>query len=143
MWTFIKGLFGVASTAESVATGGWVKYVIALVAVAALAFGIYEIGSSYGYRDGYKAAWGAQQKTIQDMVDAQNAEAAAQNTKIATLEQSAADALQKVQATQATVAQERTNAVTAYKKAHPQVAASCGVAPDTVNVINQMLGVSK
>jgi hypothetical protein len=143
MWTFIKGLFGVAETAESAATGGWIKYAIGAVAIAAAVFGVYEWGSSHGYKDGYQVAWDAQQKTIQGMVDAQNAAAKAQNDKIATLEQSAADALQQVQDTQQKVTQQRADAVAAYKKAHPQVAASCGVSPDTVNVINQMLGVSK
>jgi hypothetical protein len=143
MWSIIKGLFGAASTATSVATGGWIKYVIGAVAIAAAIFGVYEWGSSHGYQQGYQVAWNAQQKTIQGMVDKQNQEAQAQNDKITKLEQNASDALQKVQDAQAQIGVERDNAVAAYKKAHPQVAASCGVSPDTVNVINQMLGVSK
>lgn len=143
MWTFIKGLFGVASTAESVATGGWIKYAIGAVAIATAVFGVYEWGSSHGYKDGYQVAWDTQQKTINGMVDTQNAAAKAQNDKIATLEQSAADAWQTVQNKQIFITNQRDKQVAAYKAANPQVAASCGVAPETVNVINQMLGVSK
>jgi hypothetical protein len=143
MWTFIKGLFGVASTAESAVTGGWVKYVVGIVAIAALVFGIYEWGSSHGYKDGYQVAWNTQQKTINNMVDAQNAEATAQNNKISTLEQSAADAWQTAQNQQKFVVTQRNTQVAAYKAASPQVAASCGWSPDTVNVINQMIGASK
>ena len=140
MWTFIKGLFGVATTAESAVTGGWVKYVVGIVAVAAAIFGVYEWGSSNGYKDGYQVAWNTQQKTINNMVNAQNAAAVAQNNKITTLEQTASDAWQTAQNQQKFVVSQRTTQVATYKTANPQVAASCGWSPATVNVINQMIG---
>jgi hypothetical protein len=99
-----------------------------------------EYGSSHGYKSGYQVAWDAQQKTINNMVDAQNAAATAQNNKITTLEQSAADAWQTAQNQQKFVVSQRTTQVATYKAANPQVAASCGWSPATVNVINQMIG---
>jgi uncharacterized protein YlxW (UPF0749 family) len=119
---------------------GVAKYVAIIVASVALVFGVFEYGSSHGYKSGYQVAWDTQQKTINNMVDAQNAEATAQNKKISTLEQSAADAWQAVQNKQAFVVNQRATQVTAYKAANPQVAASCGFSPATVNVINQMIG---
>jgi uncharacterized protein HemX len=140
MWTFIKGLFGVASTAESVATGGWIKYVVIVVAIAAAVFGVYEWGSSSGYKSGYQVAWNTQQKTINNMVNAQNAETKAQNDKITTLEQSASDALEQVRKSQAQIEESRTKVVVQYKTLNPKVAASCGWSPETVNAINSMIG---
>jgi hypothetical protein len=127
----------------SLLTGTVGKYVAILLAVCAILFGAYEYGSSHGYKSGYQVAWDTQQKTINNMVDAQNAEATAQNKKISTLEQSAADAWQAVQNKQAFVVNQRATQVTAYKAANPQVAASCGFSPATVNVINQMIGDQK
>jgi protoporphyrinogen oxidase len=103
-------------------------------------FGSYEYGSSHGYKSGYQVAWNTQQKAINNMVTAQNAAAVAQNNKITTLEQSAADAWQTAQNQQKFVVTQRTTDVVAYTKANPQVAASCGWSPATVNVINQMIG---
>jgi Flp pilus assembly protein TadG len=117
------------------------KYVAIVLAVVAVLFGAYEYGSSHGYKSGYQVAWDTQQKAINNMVAAQNAETQAQNTKITTLEQSAADAWQTAQNQQKFVVTQRNTEVAAYQKANPQVAASCGFAPATVNVINQMLGV--
>lgn len=123
---------------------GLAKYVAIVLAIVAVLFGAYEYGSSHGYKSGYKSgyqvAWDTQQKTINNMVDAQNAEAKAQNTKITTLEQSAADAWQTAQNQQKFVVGQRNTQVAAYKQANPQVAASCGFSPATVNVINQMIG---
>jgi hypothetical protein len=116
------------------------KYVAIILGVVAILFGAYEYGSSHGYQSGYQVAWDTQQKTINNMVTAQNDEAVAQNNKITTLEQSAADAWQTAQNQQKFVVTQRTTEVAAYTKANPQVAASCGFSPATVNVINQMLG---
>jgi hypothetical protein len=124
----------------SLLTGTVGKYVAILLAVLAVLFGAYEYGSSHGYKSGYQVAWDTQQKTINNMVDAQNAEATAQNNKITTLEQSAADAWQTAQNQQKFVVSQRTTQVATYKAANPQVAASCGWSPATVNVINQMIG---
>jgi hypothetical protein len=127
----------------SLLTGAVGKYVAIVLAVCAILFGAYEYGSSHGYKSGYQVAWGTQQKTINGMVDAQNAATKAQNDKITTLEQSAADAWQTAQNQQKFVVSQRNTQVAAYKAANPQVAASCGLSPATVNVINQMLGDQK
>ncbi len=127
----------------AILTSSVFKYVAIVLAVVAVLFGAYEDGSSHGYKSGYQVAWDTQQKTVNNMVNAQNAETQAQNTKITTLEQSAADAWQTAQNQQKFVVTQRNTEVAAYKKASPQVAASCGWSPDTVNVINQMIGAPK
>lgn len=124
----------------SLLTGTVGKYLVGAFAVVAVLFGVYEYGSSHGYKSGYQVAWDTQQKTINNMVDTQNAEAKAKNDKITALEQSAADAWQTAQNQQKFVVSQRNTQVATYKSANPQVAASCGFSPATVNVINQMIG---
>jgi hypothetical protein len=115
------------------------KYVIIVVVFAGCLIGAYGFGHSRGHDAGFKEAWNQQQKTINNMVAAQNAETQEQNTKISQLELSATVAYAQVQTAQQQAAKERNDAVAAYKKAHPQSANSCGWSPDTVQVINQIL----
>lgn len=143
MLNFLKGLFGVASTAESVATGGWVKYVAILAVAGAALFGAYEYGSSHGYKDGYKTAWDVQQKTLDKLTEERNAETTAQNAKITALEQAASNAMDQVKAAQDALDKQRTQTVSTFKTANPKVAASTAWSPETVNAINQMLGAQK
>lgn len=136
-------MFEAIKAAFSVTTGGWVKYVLGIVAVGAILFGVYEYGSSHGYKDGYQKAWDAQQKTIQKMVETQNAATTEQNKKITQLEQDAADADRKIKAYQQAQDIKRNDVVQNYKAANPKVASAPAWSPETVNAINQMLGVQK
>ena len=51
------------------------KYVLPVVAVIALLFGVYEWGHANGTDAGYKSGWDAQQVTINKMVSDANEEA--------------------------------------------------------------------
>lgn len=136
MFEAVKGIF-------SVATGGWVKYVVGIAAVGAVLFGIYEYGSSHGYQKGYQKAWDAQQQTVNKMVEERNAETKAQNAKITDLEQRAANADAQVKIAQEALKKQREQVVQDYKTKNPKVAASPAWSPETVNAINQMLGAQK
>lgn len=136
MFTLLKGLF-------TTATGGWIKYVAILAVALGALFGAYEYGSSKGYKSGYTDAWNTQQLAINKMVDAQNAEVTAQNNKIATLEQAAADASSALKAEQQKKESQRNNIVTQYKAANPKVSQSPAWSPETVDTINKMIGVQQ
>lgn len=117
-------------------TNKYVLMVIAFLACLAAAFGY---GHSRGHDAGFKQAWNQQQTAINKLVALQNAETQEQNTKISQLELSATAAFAQAQTAQQQAAKARDTAVAAYKKAHPQVANTCGWSPDTVQVINQIL----
>jgi len=115
------------------------KYVLPVLAVVALFFGVFEYGKSQGYDAGHQAAWDQQQKTINGMVDAANALASENNRKISGLELDALSAQTQADALKAQVKTKRTQIVTVYKEANPQVAASCGWSGPTIAAINQIL----
>lgn len=112
--------------------------VVAIVAVAAVVTA-YELGQSKGHTKGFNEAWNQQQAAINKMVTDQNAATEEQNRKISQLELSAMTANEQVQAAQQQAAKARSDAVTAYKKANPVVARSCGWSPATIQTINQLL----
>lgn len=136
MFESIKGIVSLAS-------GGWVKFVVGIMSIAAVLFGVYEYGSSHGYQKGYQKAWDIQQQTITKMVDAQNAETKAQNSKISDLEQRAANADEQVKIAQEAIKKQREQIVQNYKTKNPKVSAAPAWSPETVGAINQMLGAQK
>lgn len=116
-----------------------IKYVLPVLAVIALLFGIYEYGHSNGYNSGYSVAWAAQQKTIQGMVDKQNAQTLAQNQQIDALVKKSQQDTLDLAAANMKAALTRETVVTQYVKANPVVAASCGWDLPTVDAINALI----
>jgi hypothetical protein len=119
------------------------KYVLIGIAVIAALTGVYFYGSSTGYTKGhdagYTTAWNTQQDAINKLVTAQNAETAAQNTKISALELSIDTAQQQIAAAVASASEARSTVITRYVQANPTVAKACGWQPATVQTINQIL----
>ena len=116
------------------------KYVLPVVGVLALLFGVFEYGSSHGYNKGYTVAWNTQQQAINKLVDANNLEVSANNSKLEDFEQQAQAA--RADAASATFAAmtTRQTVVTQYRKANPQTAKNCGWSLPTVQAINNILG---
>lgn len=115
------------------------KYVLPVVAVAALLFGVYEYGHSNGYNSGYTTAWNKQQATIQTMVDKQNAQTTAQNQQIDSLVKKSQQDTIDLAAAKIQASLTRETVVTNYVQANPQVAKSCGWDVPTVDAINQII----
>lgn len=115
------------------------KYVLPVVAVFALLFGVFEAGSSHGYSKGYAVAWDTQQTAINKMVAANNLQVSANNNKLEEFESAAQAA--RADAASATFAAmtTRSTVVTQYRKANPQAAKSCGWSLPTVQAINNIL----
>jgi hypothetical protein len=116
-----------------------VRYVLPVVCVIALFFGMFELGSTHGYNDGYTKAWNTQQEAINKMVDANNAEVEANNNKLEDFEQQAQAA--KADAASATFAAmtTRQTVITKYRTNNVKVAASCGWSLPTVQAINSII----
>lgn len=115
------------------------KYVLPVVAVLGLLFGVYEYGHSKGYDSGYQVAWSAQQKTIQGMVDKQNAQTEAQNQRISDLEKKSQQDTVDLAAANMKAAITRETVVTQYVHDNPVIAASCGWDIPTVDAINALI----
>lgn len=115
------------------------KYVLPVLAVAGLLFGVYEYGHSKGYDSGYQTAWNKQQATIQGMVDKQNAQTLAQNQKIDDLVKKSQQDTLDLAAANMRAAVTRETVVTQYVHDNPTIAASCGWDIPTVNTINQLI----
>jgi hypothetical protein len=115
------------------------KYVLPVLGVIALLFGVFEYGKSQGYDVGHQAAWDTQQQAINKLVAAQQLAADENDRKISGLELDANMAQQEAEAQAATAAKLRKNLAASYKSANPQVAASCGWSGPTISTINQIL----
>ena len=116
------------------------KYGLIALAVIGVLFGAYEYGHSSGYDSGHTDAWNEQQKTIQKMVNQQNAQTSEQNAKISDLEQKGMKAAGDVFVATAQAAQTRSTIITKYEKATPQqVQQACGWDAPTVQTINELI----
>ena len=93
------------------------------------------MGTSHGYKQG----WDIQQKTIQAMVDKQNAQTTAQNLAITGLEQQASDAADKAREASNLASQARSTVITKYKTQYQTIASSCGWDVPTVQAINAII----
>jgi hypothetical protein len=115
------------------------KYGLIALAIIGVLSGMYLWGRSNGHDSGYQEAWAAQQKTIQAMVDKENAQATAQNNKIDKVEQqsqtSAAADETAVQQQVVTV----TKVVTKYVHDNPTTANNCGWDAGAVAAINSIV----
>ena len=118
--------------------GSLIKWGLGILAILAFLFGVYEYGHSKGYTVGYQAAWNIQQTTINNMVTAQNAQNAANNTKIQQLEESSSAAAQKIQQLATQANQTRTQVVTKYIQSDAQ-SSSCGLDVSAVQAINNLI----
>lgn len=117
-----------------------VKYGLTTVAILGILFGVYSYGHSSGYDSGHTDAWNEQQKTIQKMVDTQNAQTTAQNGRISDLEQQAMKAAGDVFNANAQAAATRASVVTKYQLLVPDVVSkACGWDEPTVTAINQII----
>lgn len=116
-----------------------IKYVLPIVGVMALLFGVFEFGSSHGYSKGYAVAWNTQQTAINNLTNADNLKILANNNKLEDFESQAQAA--RADAASATFAAmtTRQTVVTQYRKANPQTARSCGWSLPTVQAINNIL----
>lgn len=115
------------------------KYVLPILAVAGILFGVYEYGHSKGYDAGHQIAWDTQQKTINGMVDKENAQAEANNKAIASVEADSFKYATDNKNLQAQLDTKRTTVVTQYVQANPQSASSCGLDVPLVQAINQLI----
>lgn len=119
------------------------KYVLPVVGIAALLFGMYEWGHSKGYTEGntagYQTAWNTQQQTINKMQNDQNTQNTANNNKIAKLEQQSATDAQSIAQLQQQLQEKRTTVITKYVKANPQSSQTCGFDAPMVQAINQLI----
>jgi hypothetical protein len=117
-----------------------VKYGLMTVAILGALFGVYSYGHSNGYDSGHTAGWNEQQKTIQKMVDQQNAQTTAQNARISDLEQKAMKAAGDIFTANAKAASTRASVVTKYQLLVPDVVTkSCGWDEATVSAINEII----
>jgi hypothetical protein len=117
----------------------FLKYVLPILGVIAVLFGVYEYGQSQGYNKGYTVAWNTQQTTINNMVTANSLAATTMNGKITTLEQNAAQDASDLFAANVKAATVRNTVVTKYKVAYPKIAASCGLDPVSTNAVNAII----
>jgi hypothetical protein len=115
------------------------KYVLPLLGVIAIIFGVYEYGHSKGYNDGYTVAWNTQQATINKMVSAENAQADANNKQIASIEQDSFNDAFQAKVAQAKLETTRTTVIQTYTKANPQTSTTCGFDVPMVNAINAII----
>lgn len=120
-----------------------VKYVLPILGVLALLFGVYEYGHSRGYNSGYasghQVAWDTQQKTINAMVEQQNAQNKANNDKIASLESDSQTYANQIADLTNQLKQKRAQVVTKYVQANPQSSQTCGFDDTLSSAINQIL----
>lgn len=110
-----------------------------IVAVLAVAAALFAYGRSTGYNSGYTKAWDAQQKTIKQMVDVQNAQTDAQNKKIEGLQTDAVDAASRIRDLQDSLQVQQGKTITKYIDRYPQIAASCGLSEPTILTINELI----
>lgn len=120
--------------------GPFIKYGVAALAVLAVLFGVYELGSSHGHTAGYKEAWDTQQKTINDMVTRQNAENQAFNDKITALEKASTAAANTIDDLQKQVQAKRTEVITKYVQMNPETSKTCGIDTSMAQTINAIIG---
>jgi hypothetical protein len=117
----------------------FIKYGLMALAVIAVVFGIYEYGHSQGYSSGYSVAWATQQKTIQAMVDKQNAQTLAQNNKIDKVEAQSQTTAQANQVAQQQQVVTVTQVVTKYVHDNPKTSQTCGWDTGAVAAINSII----
>lgn len=112
-----------------------IKWGCIILAVVAILFGAFEMGSTHGYKEG----WAAQQKTIDAMVDKQNKQTAANNQLIADVEKQAMADADAAREASALASKARSTVITKYKTQYAVVAASCGWDIPTVQAINAII----
>lgn len=117
----------------------FLKYVVPVLGVIALLFGVYEYGHSKGYDTGYQAAWDKQQATIQGIVDVQNAQTKVQNAQIDSLVKKSQQDTLDLAAANMNANLARGTVITTYIQANPVVSKSCGWDLPTVDAINAIV----
>jgi len=115
------------------------RYILIAAAFFAVLFGVFEWGHSVGREAGYQEAWNVQQKTINKMVDDENAQVQANNKKIADIEADSFKATFQNRSLQAQLVQARTKIAEQYAQSSPQSAQSCGFDIQMVQEINELI----
>lgn len=121
-----------------------------LVFVGAVVGGLFALYSSgvangkvLGDQVGYARAWNAQQTVIKTLTDQINDDRLAAGKKAAGLEAQAV-VLQAQNTQLLLLTQKKTSDIIAeFNKAHPQIAASCGMSIETVAAVRAFMGVNK
>jgi hypothetical protein len=119
------------------------KYTLGALAIALVLFAAFEKGKADGHDAGYQQAWNVQQTTINKMTADETAQIQEANNKLSQLELSAMTSYAQAQQAQQAASKKRTQIVTVYKQANPQIANSCGWSIPTVQAIDQLIDVGQ